>query len=103
MIRCTKCGTQNNDDDRFCCKCGQKLQSERRPPSSKQAGEVRFLEKLSIVNLLAGRAMLKKCLETWIYCLAVLFAALYSVFLRSWLPLVLGVAVVGLVAWLRKI
>lgn len=31
MVRCSKCGTENANDTRYCTKCGNALYPERRP------------------------------------------------------------------------
>jgi hypothetical protein len=71
---CTKCGSENEDDRRFCGECGHKLQSEQ--PDQSGSGETgEGADRAGLFSLLAKPASgggLGRYVEAWAYALALL-------------------------------
>jgi len=103
VILCTGCGTKNDDEARFCEACGRKLQSSRRAtPVDGSPG--RTLSRFRHQGLAPGtRISLRRMVEAWIYVLLLAGVGVVCVLREVWWPLYPAVAVLGLIAWLRRI
>ncbi|EPR36113.1 Zinc-ribbon domain containing protein [Alkalidesulfovibrio alkalitolerans DSM 16529] len=104
MIVCTRCGSENPDDARFCAACRHKLQSVRREPSEDDAEGAEFLsDHVEYHDLLGRHGPFRKHLEAW-GCLAALALVVAAV---AWLDDVraawAALPVIGLYAWLRRL
>jgi len=109
-MRCSKCGTESPDTERFCPVCGHKLQSERpnapETPTTENAGprpadEPRRL--LDFQGWTTPRRGLGRYLEACLYAVILVAGVTYCLLSgRTWplYPLIAGLA---LVAWLRRL
>ncbi|QJB55163.1 zinc-ribbon domain-containing protein [Pseudodesulfovibrio sp. zrk46] len=103
MIVCTGCGRKNDDESRFCAKCGKKLQSSRQamaPSAPEQTRLTRFAHK----GLPKDRMMsLRRLLEAFAcLCLFVAVGA-YCLYFEDWLPMYPTLGLIGLLLWFRKL
>ena len=103
MILCTGCGTRNDDESRYCEKCGKKLQSDRcvvassGPTNSKLT---RFKHNGVAPDL---KNDLKRMLEAWCYVLLLGGVGTGCYFYKAWWPMYPAIAVIALIIWLRKL
>lgn len=102
MIICIRCGTPNQDADRFCVKCRHKLQSSRAVPSGGGSSWQR-LDKLTNRFSDKDRAELMRMAEACGYSLAIVATIVFCSFYGDWRPLYAVIGVVALAAWLRNI
>ena len=105
MIICTKCGFPNPDDTRTCTDCGNKLQSGRQSHEETSEGGLRpaDFEGLRLRPPAFRRGAVGKCFEAWGYALAAVAVAVYAVLTADLLPAWVGLPVIALVAYLRKV
>ncbi|WP_419784987.1 zinc-ribbon domain-containing protein [Pseudodesulfovibrio sp.] len=103
MITCTRCGGKNADDNRFCEQCGNKLQSLSRAGSPVELSDRPSDPLTRIQNNGKPSPALARMFEAWIYILLLTVAAAICAWKDVWWPLYPTVAVIGIVAWLRKI
>ncbi|MCM0756832.1 zinc-ribbon domain-containing protein [Desulfovibrio aminophilus] len=105
MIICTRCGAANEDDELLCQECGRKLQSGLHTPGAGKNGENRG--PLSPMRVQPVSAMLRRLLlkgaEAWVYALILAAAGLFAAVTGEWRALAPAVALIGLVAWTRKV
>ncbi|MUM76107.1 zinc-ribbon domain-containing protein [Pseudodesulfovibrio sp. F-1] len=103
MIICTGCGTKNDDEARFCEECGRKLQSSRRTaPTGASPGAP--LSRFRHQGIAPGtRTSLWRMAEAWAYVLMLAVVGAVCVVREVWWPLYPAVALLGLIAWLRRI
>lgn len=104
MIICTRCGQENDDEQRFCARCDRKLQSSFTIPDAEGEadGDV-AITRLKLTMLGLNREALLRCLEAWAYALALLAVALWCGRNEAYGPLYVLLPVLGLVLWLRKV
>lgn len=103
MIVCTGCGSPNEDQARFCRKCGRKLQSSRLPESNGTGDRWELLETLHTGTSKKTRAELAKMLEAGIYSLLVVGTTVGCAIFGTWWPLYVVMTLVALLAWTRKV
>lgn len=117
MILCTGCGAKNPDDAHQCGSCGRKLQS-RWAASASQAGQAgagasrprsalesswQALEPiLHTFDENAGR-LVRKCAETWVYALLLIFGVGLFAVTENWTFLAGAIVLAGGMAWLRGV
>jgi len=102
MITCTKCGEQNADDTRFCIRCNKKLQSAfQAPPESAVNASLGSFEHRGVSA--DQWKTLQRMLEAWAYVLALAAVAVACFMTRTWWPIYPAVAVLGLLAWFRRV
>lgn len=94
---------KNDDENRFCEQCGKKLQSSRRttvlPDQSNSP-----LEPFTHLGMSEGsRFALGRMLEAWGYVLLLAGVAGACAWFDTWWPLYPAVALIALIARLRKI
>jgi ribosomal protein L37E len=100
MITCNKCGRKNNDADKFCSKCGYKLQSGRKrlkKDSTLQGRRDMFHLKLE------KEQRFTKDGEAWVYALFLLGAVVFFTYNKIYWPLYALTPAIALLAWFRKI
>ncbi|WP_285906293.1 zinc-ribbon domain-containing protein [Pseudodesulfovibrio pelocollis] len=103
MITCTGCGKRNADEARFCEECGRKLQSSRRAnPADDSSGRPLSPFRHQGIDPLA-RASLWRMVEAWAYVLVLGGVAAVCLVREMWWPMYPAVALLGLIAWLRRI
>jgi len=103
VIICTGCGRKNDDEARFCKKCGKKLQSSFQstgPVSSGPAPLERFENKRLPADAWAS---LKRMAEAWVYVLILAAVGAGCMIQETWWPLYPTVGLIGLIAWFRRI
>ncbi len=104
MMRCNKCGAENEDDARFCQACGHKLRSRAASPLDASAPpEVQNPGETLDPSAPGACHGCGKYLEALIYA-AILAAGVTVALMRGNITALYVLAgVVGLVAWLRRI
>jgi hypothetical protein len=103
VIICTRCGKKNDDENRFCEQCGKKLQSSRRTtvlPDQSTSPLERFTHPGVSDD---SRSALNRMLEAWGYVLLLGGVAGACAWFDTWWPLYPAVALIALIARLRKI
>lgn len=106
-MRCNKCGEENPDAARFCTVCGHKLQSDHHPGA--ESPESSAPETPSTRPLLdfqgwtrPGRG-LGPYLEACIYAVILIGAVVWCLADQITWPLYPILAILALVAWLRRL
>lgn len=103
MIICTGCGKTNDDESRFCEKCGKKLQSSRQPVEP-GTGAPAPLTRFEHVGIPEDRwAALKRMMEAWCYLGVLVGVAVVCAVYEIWWPLYPAVGLLGLLLFFRKI
>lgn len=103
MITCTKCGEQSPDDTRFCPRCNKKLQSAFQAATPETPTDTP-LGAFKHKGVSADQwKSLKRMLEAWGYVLVLAAVATGCFLTRTWWPIYPTVAVLGLLAWLRRV
>ncbi len=104
MIICTRCGQENDDEQRFCARCDRKLQSSFTIPDAEGEAEGGVaITRLKLTMLGLSREVLLRCLEAWAYALALLAVALWCGRNGIYWPLYILLPVLALVLRLRKV
>ena len=104
MIICTKCGSPNPDDARLCAGCGNKLQSGRQAREEREGGlRPSDIDGLRLRPNTLRRGAVAKCFEAWGYALAAVAVSVYAVVTADLRPAWVGLPVIALVAFLRKV
>ncbi|QGY41939.1 zinc-ribbon domain-containing protein [Pseudodesulfovibrio cashew] len=100
---CTGCGQQNQDGERFCQKCGKKLQSSRRMAASDDNSSAP-LPRFTHHGLPEDRWLtFRRLVEAWGYLGVLAVVAAVCFFQKTWWPLYPAVVVLGLLLWFRRI
>ncbi|EGJ49980.1 zinc ribbon domain-containing protein [Desulfocurvibacter africanus] len=99
---CTSCGLENSDDQRFCNRCGRKLQSSFTIPDMDGEEEGPAVTRLRLEMLGLSRLAIGKFLEAWAYALALLAVTLWCGRNELYWPLYVIVPVLGLMLWRRR-
>lgn len=103
MIICTGCGKPNDDESRFCAKCGKKLQSSRQPVDSGGDSSAP-LTRFKHVGIPDDRwASLKRMVEAWCYLGVLVAVAVGCSFYDTWWPLYPAVGLLAVLLFFRKI
>lgn len=108
-MRCSKCGTQSPDATRFCPVCGNKLQSDRSPGPGGDDGTAAGGQTepprrlLDFQGWVSPRRGLGPFIEASVYAAALLAAVVVCVVYGHFWPLYPVIAVLALVAWLRRL
>ncbi len=102
MITCSRCGTSNEEDARFCLFCGHKLQSGR--VVSDDEGLPAPVE---LTPGLGGdgtwfRKLLLRCVEVWGVVLVLGGAVVYGLFTRTWWPALAAGGLAAVLVSLRR-
>lgn len=100
---CNKCGSENPDDERFCVRCGHKLQSSRREDESPRSDS--HWDRMPDLHLEPRfpKETLNKFIEAWVYILLLGGATGVAVWKGVYWPLYAIIPLVALIAWLRKV
>lgn len=103
MILCTGCGTRNQDENRFCAKCGRKLQSDYKPSDfdSDTGGPLPPFRHNGVAPDLKND--LKRMIEAWCYVVLLGGVAAGCYFYGEWWPMYPALLVLGAIVWLRGI
>jgi len=104
MMRCNKCGAENEDDARFCLSCGHKLRSRAPSPQEAEGGPDEAKTPESIDPSATGACHgCGKYLEAFVYAVVLAGGVGISVYYGDQLALYILAGVIGLTAWLRRI
>lgn len=103
MIICTGCGKKNEDDVRYCEKCGKKLQSSRmvQTESNDPGGPLGQFRHKGIPT--ENRLSILRMVEAWGYVAVLGGVVAACAVYRVWWPLYPAVLVLGLLVWMRRI
>lgn len=101
MITCNKCGTSNPNKNKFCSKCGHKLQSGLIRADGlrdhKNIGKSRFHLNLERPQIYSKHG------EAWVYALFLLASVFYFTHEQIYWPLYVLTPLVAFLAWIRKL
>lgn len=99
---CTSCGLENSDDERFCNRCGRKLQSSFTIPDMDGEEDGPAITRLRLEMQGLDRLAIAKFLEAWAYALALLLITLWCGRNGVYWPLYVIVPALGLMLWRRR-
>lgn len=103
MIICTRCGQDNDDEQRFCTRCNRKLQSSHIIPDADGDETAAVVTRLRLKMMGVNKVLLLRCLEAWAYALVLLITALWCGRNGIWWPLYVLLPALGLLMWLRRV
>lgn len=103
VITCTKCGTRNEDEARFCSKCNKKLQSSRQPYVPEEPSPAP-LSRFTPQGLPPDQwRSFRRLLEAWVYLAVLIAVAGGCLYYETWWPLYPAVGVLVLLLRFRRI
>jgi len=105
MLRCNKCGAENEDGARFCLSCAHKLQSRITDPQDADSETRQTKKDKRLLDLFdtGTRSGHGRYVEALAYAVTLAAGVIVSVLLGEYWPLYVLAGMVGLAAWVRRI